>query len=58
MAVERVRLGESIEVTVRGRPAARLVASFIAPELTALVTYDERMAEAAALLGFPVVSPA
>jgi len=33
-------------------------ASLIAPELTALVTYDKRMAEGAALLGFPVVSPA
>jgi uncharacterized protein len=33
-------------------------ASLIAPELTALVTYDKRMAEGAALLGFPVVTPA
>jgi uncharacterized protein len=33
-------------------------AALIAPELTALVTYDKRMAEAAALLGFSVVSPA
>lgn len=33
-------------------------ASLIAPELTALVTYDKRMAEGAALLGFAVVSPA
>ena len=33
-------------------------AALIAPELTALVTYDKRMAESAALLGFPVVSPA
>ena len=33
-------------------------ASLIAPELMALVTYDKRMAEGAALLGFPVVSPA
>jgi predicted nucleic acid-binding protein len=33
-------------------------AALIAPELTALVTYDKRMAEGAALLGFPVVSPA
>ena len=33
-------------------------ASLIAPALTALVTYDKGMAEGAALLGFPVVSPA
>jgi predicted nucleic acid-binding protein len=33
-------------------------AALIAPELTALVTYNKRMAEGAALLGFPVVSPA
>jgi predicted nucleic acid-binding protein len=33
-------------------------ASLIAPELTALVTYDTRMAEGAAFLGFPVRSPA
>ena len=33
-------------------------AALIAPELTALVTYDARMAEGAALLGFPVASPA
>ena len=33
-------------------------AALIAPELTALVTYDKRMAEGAAHLGFPVVSPA
>lgn len=33
-------------------------AALIAPELTALVTYDVRMAEGAALLGFRVVSPA
>lgn len=33
-------------------------AALIAPELTALVTYDKRMAEGAALRGYPVVSPA
>jgi predicted nucleic acid-binding protein len=33
-------------------------AALIAPELTAMVTYDKRMAEGAALFGFPVVSPA
>jgi uncharacterized protein len=33
-------------------------AALVAPEMTALVTYDKRMAEGAALLGFPVVSPA
>ena len=33
-------------------------AALIAPALTALVTYDTRMAEGAALLGFPIVSPA
>jgi hypothetical protein len=33
-------------------------AALIAFELTALVTYDKRMAEGAAVLGSPVVSPA
>jgi predicted nucleic acid-binding protein len=33
-------------------------AALVAPELTALVTYDKRMAEGAAHLGFPIVSPA
>ena len=33
-------------------------AALIAPELTAVVPRDTRMAEGAALLGFPVVSPA
>lgn len=32
-------------------------ANLIAPELTALVTYDRRMAQAAVALGFRVVSP-
>jgi predicted nucleic acid-binding protein len=33
-------------------------ANLIAPELTALVTYDRRMAQAAVAQGFRVVSPA
>jgi predicted nucleic acid-binding protein len=46
-------------VRMRSLDAIHLAAaSLIAPELTALVTYDKRMAEGAALLGFPVVSPA
>jgi len=46
-------------VKMRSLDAIHLAAAaVIAPELTALVTYDKRMAEGAALLGFPVVSPA
>ena len=46
-------------VKMRSLDAIHLAAAaLIAPELTALVTYDKRMAEGAALLGFPVVSPA
>jgi predicted nucleic acid-binding protein len=43
---------------VRSLDAIHLAAAqHIAPELTALVTYDQRMAQAAAVLGFPVESP-
>jgi len=46
-------------VKMRSLDAIHLAAAaLIAPALTALVTYDTRMAEGAALLGFPVVSPA
>ncbi len=46
-------------VKMRSLDAIHLAAAaLIAPALTALVTYDKRMAEGAALLGFPVVSPA
>ena len=41
-----------------GSAAIEDAAALIAPELTALVTYDKRMVEGAAVLGFPVVSPA
>ena len=45
-------------VKMRSPDAIHLAAAaLIAPALTALVTYDKRMAEGAALLGFPVVSP-
>jgi predicted nucleic acid-binding protein len=44
---------------MRSLDAIHLAAvAVIAPELTALVTYDKRMAEGATLLGFRVVSPA
>jgi predicted nucleic acid-binding protein len=46
-------------VKMRSLDAIHLAAAaLIAPELTGLVTYDKRMAEGAAHLGFPVVSPA
>ncbi len=46
-------------VRMRSLDAIHLAAAaLIAPALIALVTYDVRMAEGAALLGFPVVSPA
>ena len=46
-------------VKMRSLDAIHLAAAaLIAPALIALVTYDVRMAEGAALLGFPVVSPA
>jgi len=45
-------------VNMRSLDAIHLAAaSVLAPELTALVTYDKRMAEGAALLGFPVACP-
>lgn len=44
---------------VRSLDAVHLAAAQqVAADLTALVTYDRRMAEAAVVLGFPVVSPA
>jgi predicted nucleic acid-binding protein len=65
--VHLIRLGDALldaagmldPVKMRSLDAIHLAAAaLIAPELTALVTYDRRMAEGAALLGFPVVSPA
>jgi predicted nucleic acid-binding protein len=45
-------------VEMRSLDAIHLAAAnLIAPELTALVTYDRRMAQAAVALGFRVVSP-
>lgn len=46
-------------VSVRTLDAIHLATALgLAAELTALVTYDRRMIEAAALLGLPVASPA
>jgi predicted nucleic acid-binding protein len=65
--LQLVQLGDTLldaagmldPVKMRSLDAIHLAAAaLIAPELTALVTYDTRMAEGAALLGFPVVSPA
>jgi predicted nucleic acid-binding protein len=65
--LQLVQLGDALldaaamldPMTMRSLDAIHLAAaSLIAPELTALVTYDKRMAEGAALLGFPVLSPA
>ena len=65
--IHLIRLGDALldaagmldPVKMRSLDAIHLAAAaLIAPELTALVTYDKRMAEGAALLGFPVVSPA
>jgi predicted nucleic acid-binding protein len=65
--LQLVQLGDALldaagmldPVKMRSLDAIHLAAAtLIAPELTALVTYDKRMAEGAALLGFPVVSPA
>jgi predicted nucleic acid-binding protein len=65
--LQLVQLGDALldaagmlePVKMRSVDAIHLAAaSLIAPELLALVTYDKRMAEGAALLGFPVVSPA
>lgn len=65
--LQLVQLGDTLldaagilgPMEMRSLDAVHLAAAaLIAPELTALVTYDKRMAEGAALLGFPVVSPA
>jgi len=46
-------------IEMRSLDAIHLAAAaLVAPELTALVTYDKRMADGAARIGFPVVSPA
>lgn len=46
-------------VNVRSLDAIHLAAAaVIAPEVTAVVTYDKRMADGAVLLGFTVASPA
>jgi len=45
--------------TLRGLDALHLAAALrLADDLDGLVTYDERLAEAAAALGVPVVAPA
>lgn len=65
--VHLIRLGDALldaaglldPVTMRSLDAIHLAAAaVIAPEVTAVVTYDKRMAEAAALFGFTVASPA
>jgi hypothetical protein len=46
-------------IALRSLDAIHLAAAqLVAPTLRAVVTYDRRMAEAAASLGFPVASPA
>jgi len=45
-------------ITLRSLDAIHLAAAqLVAPALVAVVTYDRRMAAAAAALGFPVVAP-
>lgn len=44
-------------VTLRTLDALHVASAAQAPDVTAFVTYDHRMAEAAALVGLPVVSP-
>lgn len=65
-SVHLIHLGDALldaagmlyPVNLRSPDAIHLAAAaVIAPELTALVTYDKRMAEGAALLGFPVACP-
>ena len=65
--LQLVQLGDALldaagmvePMEMRSLDAIHLAAvALIAPELTALVTYDKRMAEGATLLGFRVVSPA
>jgi uncharacterized protein len=65
--VHLIRLGDALldaaglldPVNMRSLDAIHLAAAaVIAPEVTAVVTYDKRMAEGAALLGFTVASPA
>lgn len=66
-SVHLIRLGDALldaaglldPVNMRSLDAIHLAAAaVIAPEVTAVVTYDKRMAEGAALLGFSVASPA
>jgi hypothetical protein len=46
-------------LTLRSLDAIHLAAAqLVAPSLRAVVTYDRRMADAAASLGFPVAAPA
>ncbi len=46
-------------LTLRSLDAIHLAAAqLVAPKLRAVVTYDRRMADAAASLGFPVAAPA
>lgn len=65
--VHLIRLGDALldaaglldPVKMRSLDAIHLAAAaVIAPEVTAVVTYDKRMAEGAVLLGFTVASPA
>jgi predicted nucleic acid-binding protein len=66
-SINVVRLDEALldaagmlePITLRSLDAIHLAAAqLVAPDLRAVVTYDRRMAEAAAALGFPVASPA
>lgn len=45
-------------VRLRSLDAIHLASVELVPDLTALVTYDSRLADAAAHLGFPVAVPA
>lgn len=65
--VHLIRLGDALldaaglldPANMRSLDAIHLAAAaVIAPDVTAVVTYDKRMAEGAALLGFTVASPA
>jgi predicted nucleic acid-binding protein len=65
--IDLVRLDEALldaagmlePLAVRSLEAIHLAAAqLVAPTLRAVVTYDRRMADAAASLGFPVAAPA
>lgn len=66
-SINLVRLDEALldaagllePLTLRSLDAIHLAAAqLVAPSLNAVVTYDRRMAAAAAALGFPVAAPA